>query len=97
LKTNVSLRKPPAGDALKTLAPCARTEAADVWFKDDGLIPNHPRWPLVIYKGAARLPEFKCLKATEDFLVIGAYPPSGTYDECTSPADRKKALATIPK
>jgi uncharacterized protein YjlB len=26
-------------------------------FNDDGLIPNHPKWPLVIYKGAARLPE----------------------------------------
>jgi uncharacterized protein YjlB len=26
-------------------------------FKDDGLIPNHPRWPLVIYKGAVRLPD----------------------------------------
>jgi uncharacterized protein YjlB len=25
------------------------------WFKDDGLIPNHPRWPLIIYKGAVRL------------------------------------------
>jgi uncharacterized protein YjlB len=26
-------------------------------FNDDGLIPNHPKWPLVIYKSAARLPE----------------------------------------
>jgi hypothetical protein len=26
-------------------------------FKDDGLIPNHPKWPLVIYKNAVRLPE----------------------------------------
>ena len=25
-------------------------------FKDDGLIPNHPRWPLIIYRGAFRLP-----------------------------------------
>jgi hypothetical protein len=25
-------------------------------FKDDGLIPNHPKWPLVIYKSAIRLP-----------------------------------------
>ena len=24
-------------------------------FKDDGLIPNHPRWPLVIYRGAVDL------------------------------------------
>ena len=26
-------------------------------FKDDGLIPNHPKWPLVIYKKAVGLPE----------------------------------------
>ena len=25
-------------------------------FKDDGVIPNHPKWPLVIYKSAVRLP-----------------------------------------
>ena len=24
-------------------------------LKDDGIIPNHPRWPLVIYRGAVRL------------------------------------------
>jgi hypothetical protein len=24
-------------------------------FKDDGIIPNHPRWPLMIYRGAVRL------------------------------------------
>jgi hypothetical protein len=22
-------------------------------FKDDGLVPNHPRWPLIIYRGAS--------------------------------------------
>ena len=37
------------------------------------------------------------LKASEDFLVVGAYPPSGTYDECTSVEDRKKALTAIPR
>jgi len=26
-------------------------------FKDDGLIPNHPRWPFIIYKSAVRLPQ----------------------------------------
>ncbi|WP_244481716.1 hypothetical protein [Bradyrhizobium pachyrhizi] len=28
-----------------------------VRFKDDGLVPNHPRWPFVIYKGAVDLGE----------------------------------------
>jgi uncharacterized protein YjlB len=139
-------------------------------FKDDGLIPNHPKWPLVVYKTAVRLPQsldpaavfeelfesngwgdswrngiydyvhyhsrihevlgiargsgrvqfggpkgrtlalkagdvailpagtgHQCLKASKDFLVVGAYPPAGTYDECTSSEDRKKALSTIPR
>src|SRR5258708_40325345 len=26
-----------------------------VRFKDDGLIPNHPRWPLIIYRAAVEL------------------------------------------
>jgi hypothetical protein len=26
-------------------------------FKDDGTIPNHPRWPLILYRGAVRFPE----------------------------------------
>jgi uncharacterized protein YjlB len=139
-------------------------------FKDDGLIPNHPKWPLVIYKSAVRLPEsldpaavfedlfetngwggswrdgiydyahyhsrihevlgiargtgrvqfggptgrtlilkagdvamlpagtgHQCLKASDDFLVVGAYPPTGTFDICRTLEDRKKALVTIPK
>ena len=122
-------------------------------FKDDGLIPNHSKWPLVIYKSAVRLPvsldpaavfedlfeangwsdswrdgiynyahyhsgihevlgiargtgrvQFggpkgrtlilkagdvailpagtghQCLKASGDFLVVGAYPSTGTFD-----------------
>jgi hypothetical protein len=28
-----------------------------VRFKDDGLVPNHPRWPLIIYRGAVKLDE----------------------------------------
>jgi hypothetical protein len=26
-----------------------------VRFEDDGLVPNHPRWPLIIYRGAVGL------------------------------------------
>ena len=28
-----------------------------VRFKDDGLVPNHPRWPLIIYRSAFGLDE----------------------------------------
>jgi uncharacterized protein YjlB len=139
-------------------------------FKDDGLIPNHPRWRFLVYKKVVRLPgaldpaavfeelfesngwgdtwrdgiydyvhyhsrthevlgiargrakvQFggskgrtlilsagdvavlpagtghRCLNASNDLLVVGAYPPTGAYDECTSVADRKKALVSIPK
>ena len=39
------------------------------------------------------------LSGSADLLVIGAYPPEGTYDLCRgdNPADRAKALTTIPK
>jgi uncharacterized protein YjlB len=139
-------------------------------FKDDGLIPNHPKWPLVVYRGALRLGKnfdpaavfeelfeshgwgdswrngiydyvhyhsrihevlgiargsgkvqfggprgrvlvvkagdvailpagtgHQCLSASEDFLVVGAYPASGTYDECTTYKERAQALKNIPK
>jgi uncharacterized protein YjlB len=39
-----------------------------------------------------------CLRASKDFLVVGAYPPSGTYDECRgAAAEHARALKTIPK
>jgi uncharacterized protein YjlB len=139
-------------------------------FKDDGVIPNHPKWPLIIYKSVVRLPDeldpaavfeelfashgwgrswrdgvydyvhyhsrihevlgvargsgrvqfggpkgralalkagdvailpagtgHQSLKASADFLVVGAYPPSGAYDECKSLEDREKVLAAILK
>jgi uncharacterized protein YjlB len=39
----------------------------------------------------------QCLAASKDFLVVGAYPPSGTYDECTKSEDHARALKTIPR
>jgi uncharacterized protein YjlB len=37
------------------------------------------------------------LSASGDLLVIGAYPPAGTYDLCRATAEtRERALATIP-
>jgi uncharacterized protein YjlB len=139
-------------------------------FKDDGVIPNNSRWPLVLYRGAVALPRnldpaaimedlfdkngwgdswrdgiydyvhyhsrihevlgiargkgtvrfggnngktlqlkagdvailpagtgHQCLAARADFLVVGAYPPTGTYDECTKSEEHARALKTIPK
>ena len=39
------------------------------------------------------------LSGSDDLLVIGAYPPDGTYNLCRgdNPAERDKALTTIPK
>ncbi len=141
-------------------------------FKDDGAVPNHPRWPMLVYKGAldlskSRDPEddiekmfaangwghggwrngiypfahyhamihevlgiargtatvrfggdagevldvepgdvavlpagtgHQRLSASGDLVVIGGYPPTGTYNLCRGdhPADRLAALKTIP-
>jgi uncharacterized protein YjlB len=37
------------------------------------------------------------LMASEDYLVVGAYPPTGTYDECRGkPEEHERARKTIP-
>lgn len=139
-------------------------------FRDDGVIPNHPRWPLITYRNPVLLPAnadpaavfedlfqlhgwgrswrggiydyvhyhsqihevlaiakgkvkvrfggnrgrlcygktgdvfilpagtgHQCLGASDDFLAVGAYPPKGTYDECTSSEDHDRAVKSIAK
>jgi uncharacterized protein YjlB len=39
----------------------------------------------------------KCLMASGDFLVVGAYPGDGTYDECRGKAEEhRRALDCVP-
>ena len=158
----------PSGTALDELLQ--QRKANSFQFKDDGIIPNHPRWPLILYRGAVRLEgdldpaavleqlfrsnswgdswrdgiydyvhyhsrihevlgiargsakvQFggkngrvlslkagdvailpagtghQALSASPDLLVVGAYPPSGTYDVCTSSEDHALAVKAIPK
>ena len=38
----------------------------------------------------------ECLKASKTFLVVGAYPPTGTYDECRgSYQERAEEIASV--
>jgi len=40
----------------------------------------------------------QCLTQTTDFVVVGAYPPSGKYNLCRgSKAEHAKAIVSIPK
>jgi uncharacterized protein YjlB len=139
-------------------------------FSDDGLVPNHPRWDMIVYRGAVKLPGLfdpaavfeevferngwrgswrngiydyghyhsgihevlgiargsgkvrfggprgrtltlkagdvavlpagtghQRLAATDGFLVVGAYPPDGAYDECAGSEDHARAVRNIPK
>ena len=38
----------------------------------------------------------QCLSSSDDFLVVGAYPRFGTYDECATKDEHDDAVATIP-
>lgn len=140
-------------------------------FSDDGVVPNNPRWPMLVYRkalvlrndtfkpetiidalfsgngwrrswrssiydylhyhsqihealGVARgsaevqfggvkgrtlklaagdvvvLPAgtgHQLLKSSRDFLVVGAYPSDGRYDECTDTRDRQRTTKLISK
>ena len=61
-----------------------RRKANEFWFKDDGLVPNHPFWPLVVYRSAVRLPEeFDPAAVLEELLEANGWGDSwrnGIYD-----------------
>ena len=39
----------------------------------------------------------RLIEASRDFLVVGAYPEDGTYDECTDTRERPDAIKRIAK
>lgn len=158
----------PSGEQLAKLV--RERKANNFRFKDDGIVPNHPKWPLILYRGAVVLPDafdpsavfeelfagndwgqswrngiydfihyhsqihevlgiargeaqvqfgglngrklmvkagdvailpagtgHQRLAASGDLLVVGAYPPSGTFDLCRTSEDHERAVKTIPK
>jgi hypothetical protein len=46
-------RQPSSDDMARLVHP---VEAVSFRFDDDGAIPNHPHWPLMLYPGAVQLP-----------------------------------------
>jgi uncharacterized protein YjlB len=55
-----------------------------VRFKDDGFIPNHPAWPLLLYAGSVRLPKHRDPAAVFEALFAkhgwGRSWRGGVYD-----------------
>jgi uncharacterized protein YjlB len=53
-------------------------------FKDDGIVPNHPKWPLVVYRGAVRFPKaFDPAAVLEDLFESNGWGDAwrdGIYD-----------------
>jgi uncharacterized protein YjlB len=145
-------------------------KALSLLFRDDGIVPNNPRLPLLVYRGAVALRsafnpatiidtlfetngwgrswrdtvydfvhyhsqihevmgvargtakiEFggvkgrmlgvkagdvvilpagtghRLIEASRNFLVVGAYPEDGTYDECTDTRERPDAIKRVAK
>src|SRR5690349_3515174 len=162
------IEKRPAPDEARAMV--RRRKPSKHRFSDDGVVPNHSRWPLIVYRSAIRFSDgydagtiidtlfeangwgrswrdsvydfvhyhsqvhevlgvargkaevefggvkgrrlrlgagdiailpagtgHRLIEASKDFLVVGAYPPAGTYDECTDTRDRPEAIKRIAK
>ncbi len=56
-------------DAAQLATLVRERKANEFRFADDGFIPNHPRWPLVVYRDAVSLPqEFDPAAVFEDLF-----------------------------
>ena len=62
----------------RELATCVRARKPNTFrFRDDGIVPNNPRWPLVSYRSAVRLP-----KEYDTAGVLEALFESNGWGEC---------------
>ena len=158
-------------DAADLAAMVRARKPVTMRFSDDGIVPNNPRFPLLVYRGVVALPKrgfdsgtiidtlfesngwarswrdsvydfvhyhsqihevlgvakgnarvecggvkgrvvsikagdvvvipagtgHRLIEASRDFMVVGAYPEDGTYDECTDSRDRPDAMKRIAK
>ncbi|KYG99969.1 cupin [Bradyrhizobium sp. DOA1] len=158
-------------DAATLRALVRARKPAAVHFRDDGIVPNNPDFPMLLYRGAVNLksrrfpPEVvidtlfdtngwgrswrdtvydfvhyhsqihevmgvargtgriecggvkgrilrvkvgdvlvlpagtghRLIESSRDFLVVGAYPQAGAYDECTDTRERPDAIKRIAK
>src|SRR2546423_7542797 len=70
--------------AARKLPGLVRPRKANVYrFKDDGLIPNHPRWPLILYRGPVRLGDHDPAAVMEVLFETNGWGDSwrnGIYD-----------------
>ena len=60
-------------------------------FKDDGVIPNHPRWPLVLYRGAVSFPD----KLDPAAIMEDLFDENGWGDSWRNPRISATTYTTI--